>query len=758
MSPTVNRGEAAVLHNDRRHGHHDHCREHQHMAYKRNGGATPRNVNDRLRGGGRHGFWRLQGDARAIYQSHRAQQAVCALIISNFLLIIVQAQIDPNKENDKAWRALDGCFTLLFSLELALNMYGSMCIDFFTAWNLFDVFVVLVGLLDLLAVPLPGWSNCIKLGRTFRVFRIFARVEEMNNIISSLLSAVPGMLHAFTICFVVMIIYALLALQFFGTPPAGRACTLTARGRCYELEYYGNFGNALYTMFQIMTGDSWSETAVRPLMFGEFGATWWKHLLTAIFFVSFILIVATVLLNVVLGVLLENMAAASALRERKQAHACRDKLRMREEMKKDFADIWSALGVHEDFVPRKVLDEDVMSDFFARHGIEHDCIDMCFFLIDRDNNGSVTVDEMLSFFGDLLIENPQQHYLDIKLQMATFHHQVMRELMLLRTEVRGDPKLRESQILPAWGVGCLPEPRQRGNEGPGTSTSRRTSSVRSAEVAPAPGVLAACAVDFEGTEFRHSCSMQEVLLSGCSERLRAQEAQVACLSHLSEATESNLVSPSTCLVGRRDADGTRFSSQKRNSKRASRRSAISDAQDGRPSLIAVEECSEEVFIHFDPQASRRSAIGDAQDGRPSLIAVEASSEEVLIDVDPQASRRSPISDAHDGRPSLIAVEKCSEEVFIDVDPQASRRSAISEAQDGRPSLIAVDECSEEVFMDVDPQATIKLDFASPLDNQAKHLPQSPKRKRKTAAKEPGGQSGEASPQEPPAVQEPNFTI
>merc|ERR1719399_2400186 len=57
-------------------------------------------------------------------------------------------------------------------------------------------------------------------------------------------------------------------------------------------------------MFQVLTGESWSEVVARPLLFGN---STFKTIITGFYFVSFILIVAVVLINVVIAVLLEKM-------------------------------------------------------------------------------------------------------------------------------------------------------------------------------------------------------------------------------------------------------------------------------------------------------------------------------------------------------------------------------------------------------------------------------------------------------------------
>jgi len=82
---------------------------------------------------------------------------------------------------------------------------------------------------------------------------------------------------------------------------------ITARGLTYGEEYYGTFTRAFYTMWQILTGESWSEAIVRPLMFGWRDGGALSATLIAIFFCSFLVICAIVLINVVVAVLLEKM-------------------------------------------------------------------------------------------------------------------------------------------------------------------------------------------------------------------------------------------------------------------------------------------------------------------------------------------------------------------------------------------------------------------------------------------------------------------
>ena len=72
-------------------------------------------------------------------------------------------------------------------------------------------------------------------------------------------------------------------------------------GARFGTAYFGNFLKSLYTLFQVLTGDSWSEAIGRPLM--AYTPT------SGIYFVSFILLTPIILINVVVAVLLEKMVS-----------------------------------------------------------------------------------------------------------------------------------------------------------------------------------------------------------------------------------------------------------------------------------------------------------------------------------------------------------------------------------------------------------------------------------------------------------------
>ncbi|CAE7209867.1 CACNA1I [Symbiodinium microadriaticum] len=298
------------------------------------------------------GFWRYQRQSAAAYTGLRVQLTVAALIAGNFLMNVIEKWIDPDGDTyPDLWVGADIFFNVSFAIELVWNMYSFWLWRFWkSAWNVFDVIVVTIGLMNLALPNLPGplhdegFSGCKKLCKVqhrrpataieaFRVFRLFKRVEprrpeSLHKIIKSLSRAVPGVANAFLILLLVMSIYAILGVEFFGTYANGGNYTnefdevveiITARELQFGYENFGSFHLSLFTMFQVLTGESWSEVITRPMLHTTdvTQAPFWEAIeecrekepffCVSLFFVSFNLVNGVVLINVVIAVLLEKM-------------------------------------------------------------------------------------------------------------------------------------------------------------------------------------------------------------------------------------------------------------------------------------------------------------------------------------------------------------------------------------------------------------------------------------------------------------------
>jgi voltage-gated sodium channel len=237
---------------------------------------------------------------------------------------MVEAQLlpEPGTKLEKLLVNIDLATTVLFTVELLINIFAhseNRCHEFVThATNWFDVIIVAVSLFNAIMLAtgstIPG-AKVIRLLRLGRVLRLFAAFKDLQKLMAAISAALIPVCNAFLMLLIIVSVYAVLGTNFF---------------RKRSPEYFGQFSVSLYTMFQILA----EGIAISREIFQE-GKT---ESDVAFYFVSYILIVAIGLLNVVVAVLLdafqnhvrrmhEKMEEARLLEEEKRkVHGCLDPL------------------------------------------------------------------------------------------------------------------------------------------------------------------------------------------------------------------------------------------------------------------------------------------------------------------------------------------------------------------------------------------------------------------------------------------------
>lgn len=300
------------------------------------------------------GFLKYKAPVRRVYTGMRTQAFVAFLIMLNFFSNVMEKETDPQGEKYPGlWRICENVFNSIFLVELLVNMYAHWWCEFWvSAWNVFDFVVVIVGCINFF-IRLQGPLRLLRTLRAFRVFRLFRRIKELNKILVMITSAIPGVANAFLVMMLAISIYALIAVELFSTFGVGSATSegappslppllvaldggdgaaqcsylnlhgevieaVSGRGLCLGYEYYGTFSRAWFTLFQTLTGDSWTEALARPLLFGwkEYGGA--SVFIASIFFVSFIVINTFILFNVFVAVLLDKMVQPDPLPDWKE--------------------------------------------------------------------------------------------------------------------------------------------------------------------------------------------------------------------------------------------------------------------------------------------------------------------------------------------------------------------------------------------------------------------------------------------------------
>lgn len=177
---------------------------------------------------------------------------------------------------------LDRLILVIFVLEILAKLIAYGRSFFRDGWNVFDFLVVGLGLL-----PQANGLSALRALRVIRALRILSAVPQMRDVVQALFDALPGMGAVVIMLSIVFYVFAVMATIMFGASFP---------------DWFGTVGESLYSLFQIMTLESWSMGIVRPVM-EVFPYAW-------AFFVPFIVMTAFSVLNLFIGLLVNTMQSA----------------------------------------------------------------------------------------------------------------------------------------------------------------------------------------------------------------------------------------------------------------------------------------------------------------------------------------------------------------------------------------------------------------------------------------------------------------
>ena len=208
---------------------------------------------------------------------------ITIVIIINAITLGLETSPEVKAEFGVILSLIDKIALTIFTIELITKILVYKLRFFKDGWNVFDFLIVAVSL-----IPASGPFSVLRAFRIFRTLRLLSIVPSMKRIIQAIFISIPGILSVGTIIILIFYISSVLTTTFFGE-------------RFYE--WFGTIGNSMYTLFQIMTLESWSMGIVRPVM-KEFPLAW-------LFFVPFILVTTFAILNLFIGIIVDAMQQIS---------------------------------------------------------------------------------------------------------------------------------------------------------------------------------------------------------------------------------------------------------------------------------------------------------------------------------------------------------------------------------------------------------------------------------------------------------------
>lgn len=210
-------------------------------------------------------------------------QMILVLILLNAVLLGMETSASLMAQYGAILLLLDKTLLSIFVLELLLRIYAYRSAFFKDPWSLFDLTVVAIAL-----IPASGPLAVLRSLRVLRVLRVLSIVPSMKRVISALLGSLPGLASIAMVLVLVYYVFAVIATKIFG--------------QAFP-EWFGTIGATFYTLFQVMTLESWSMGIARPVM-EQFPYAW-------MFFVPFILVATFTMLNLFIAIIVNTMQTFS---------------------------------------------------------------------------------------------------------------------------------------------------------------------------------------------------------------------------------------------------------------------------------------------------------------------------------------------------------------------------------------------------------------------------------------------------------------
>lgn len=281
--------------------------------------------------------------ARKLINSAWFNLSILSLIVLNGLLIGVQTYDGM----PSYIQVIQLCILFVFFVEVALRWHGRNSTQEYLKdrWNWFDVFILIVGIVPEVAGIIfpeidPQKNSVFATLRVLRIVQLtrsIRAIEELRVLIGVLLRSIKSLSYIAVLFLLIMYIYAIMGVSLFRNPQYSKSEHLELT--LSNPEPYGDLGEAFFTLFRILTGEDWTDLRYN-LLSNEYTQ---KNKKTAfnsnsdepdlmntvpsisnwsvtLFHVSWMIIAAYLLVNLVVGAIVNNFQLVLDAKREEEEH------------------------------------------------------------------------------------------------------------------------------------------------------------------------------------------------------------------------------------------------------------------------------------------------------------------------------------------------------------------------------------------------------------------------------------------------------
>ncbi|WP_377509747.1 ion transporter [Octadecabacter sp. R77987] len=224
----------------------------------------------------------LREQTAAYLERDFVRNGIIGVILFNALILGLETSDTVMANFGALIYALDTFCLCIFVIEIAAKLFAHGWRFFRSGWNIFDFVIVGIAI-----VPAAQSFSVLRALRILRVLRVLSAAPRLRRVVEGFVTALPGMGSVFVLMMIIFYIGSVMATKLFGDAFP---------------EWFGHLGLSAYSLFQIMTLESWSMGIVRPVM-ETYPYAW-------AFFVPFIMMTTFAVVNLLVGLIVNSMQDA----------------------------------------------------------------------------------------------------------------------------------------------------------------------------------------------------------------------------------------------------------------------------------------------------------------------------------------------------------------------------------------------------------------------------------------------------------------
>lgn len=256
----------------------------------------------------------IQNWCKQVTGNKKFELGITFVILLNSFLIGVETYTDNHTV-----RAVQSCILGIFTIEIILRYIaaGSNKEFFSSGWNIFDLSLVLIGYIPETLFANASAMTAIRVLRVFRVLRLLRAAKEIKIIITVLIKSMSAMFYNVILFGIFIYLYAIIGVGLFKLPST-ETMSKQELARYEEFQKvapnapanspdpFGTLGEAMFTLFRELTGEDWTDLRYNHITAYEYGIIKTSPTVINVYHISWFVLAAFLLLNLVTGAILNN--------------------------------------------------------------------------------------------------------------------------------------------------------------------------------------------------------------------------------------------------------------------------------------------------------------------------------------------------------------------------------------------------------------------------------------------------------------------